>query len=116
VTTDLFPAITGEVINAKTIESYRVVEDHTNDFCTVVPSKLIQEKFASYTAGKTPDKVLQGAPYNEAEFEEKYFEGLPSEKYGKIISVTKEMIHFDKTRQVMVSVRATHVARSSNII
>ena len=105
VTSDLFPQLTSQLINSATIESYKELADYTDIFCTVVPSKLIEEKFAGANAGKTPDKILEGSSYPESEIDEKYVTALPSEKYGRIISVTREMIHFDSVGLVLQKAR-----------
>jgi len=100
VTSDLFPKITGELINAKVVAAYEAAPIIGNKLVTEVPSKLKTETVTGFESIDTPDEVPEGAPYAEAEFGEKYVT-IDNKKYGRIVSITEEMIHFDQTGQVL---------------
>ena len=101
VTSDLFPQITGELIHSKVIEGYKSQTAIGDELVTVVNSKNEQEVIAGFTAGQQSDRVLEGTSYNDSTIGEKYVQALPAEKYGRVISITEEMIYFDKTLSVI---------------
>jgi len=100
VSSDLFPTLTGEIISARIIEGYKSVAMIGDQLVTVVPSKLKTATIGGFTATVGPDAVLEGAAYNDSQFEEKWVQ-ISHTKYGKIISVTEEAIYFDSTGQVL---------------
>ena len=101
VSSDLFPVITGEIISARVIEGYQSVDMVSDQLVTTVPSKLMIDTIAGFTAVGGPDVVLEGQPYNERAFEEKYVT-IPHVKVGDIIRVTEETILFDQTGQILI--------------
>ena len=101
VSSDLFPVITGEIISAKIIEGYKSVAMIGDQITTVVPSKLKTATIAGFTASVGPDVVLEGAAYNSSQIEEKWVQ-ISHTKYGRIIDVTEEAIHFDQTGQLLL--------------
>jgi len=101
VSSDLFPVITGEIISAKIIAGYESIRKIGDQLTTTVTSNLKIANYAGFTAASGPDKVLEGAPYNDSGLEEKWSQ-ISHTKYGRIISVTEEAIKFDQTGQLLV--------------
>jgi len=100
VSSDMFPKITGEMINSALIKAYATVNTIGEKLTTTTPSKMEVETYGGFDAAEGPEFVAQGAPYNDSNMGEKYVT-IPHRKYGRIISVTEEMIYFDKTGQVV---------------
>lgn len=101
VTSDIFPIITGELINAKVLDAYKAAPTIGDQLVTTVPSKLELERFAGFTAAETPEQVPEGMGYNYANVGEKYVT-ITNAKYGKLIAVTEEAIFFDRTGQLLM--------------
>lgn len=100
VSSDLFPTITGEIISSKIIEGYESINKVGDQLVTTMGSKMKIANYAGFTAASGPDKVLEGQGYNDSQFEEKFAQ-ISHTKYGRIISVTEEAIHFDQTGQIL---------------
>ena len=95
-----FPKITGELINSKVIAGYEGLDLVGDKLVTTVPSKQRVETFAGFTAVEAPDEVGEGQDYNDSTLTEKYVT-ITNEKYGRLISITEEMIYFDQTGQIL---------------
>lgn len=104
VSSDLAPVITGEVINAKIIQAFNEQDLIGDKLCTTIPSKYKTDKITGWEAVPMPDAVPEGAEYNESDFAEKYVESTNA-KFGRLISVTEEMVKFDQTRSVLEHAR-----------
>ncbi len=100
VSSDMFPKITGELINAKVIDAYQAQPTIGDQITTTVPSKLKTETVAGFDAVETPEEVQEGRDYNDSDMGEKYVT-ITNKKYGRILSITEEMIYFDQTGQVL---------------
>ncbi len=100
VTSDAFPKITGELINAKIINAYDSVEKIGDDLCVTIPSKLKIDTIAGFTEVEAPREVPEGHEYDDSTMTEKYVT-VHNKKFGLILSVTEEMIYFDQTGQVL---------------
>ena len=72
VSSDLFPTIMGQVISQKIVDSYQIAATIGDELTTTVPSKLKTENIPGFTATKAVGEVLEGQPYNDSQFEEKY--------------------------------------------
>jgi len=101
VSSDMFPKITGELISSTLIKAYDAVNTIGQLLTTTVPSNLEIDTIAGFTGSENPEAVQQGAPYNDSDIQEKYVT-IPHQKYGRIISITEEMIYFDRTGQIIV--------------
>ena len=101
VSSDMFPKITGELINITLIKAYDAVAGIGDSLCTTVSSKMEIETYGGFTAVEMPEEVQQGKAYNDSSVGEKYTQ-ISHTKYGRIISVTEEMIYFDKTGQILM--------------
>jgi len=100
VTSDAFPKITGELINAKIINAYDSVEKIGDDLCVTIPSKLKIDTIAGFTEVEAPREVPEGHEYDDSTMTEKYVT-IHNKKFGRILSVTEEMVYFDQTGQVL---------------
>jgi hypothetical protein len=100
VTSDMFPQITGELINAKVIDGYSTAATIGDQLVTTVPSKLEVETIVGFTDVDTPEIVPEAAPYNAGTIGEKYVT-IRNIKYGKLMAVTEEAIMFDRTGQLL---------------
>jgi len=101
VSSDMFPKITGELINRKIIEAYNNVDTIGDKLVTTTKSNMEIETYAGFDEVEMPEKVLQGGAYNDSDMGEKYVT-IPHAKYGRLLSVTEEMIYFDKTGQILM--------------
>ena len=100
VSSDAFPKITGELINAKIISAYDMVPTIGDQLTTTVTSKMKIETIAGFSDVETPDEVPEGHPYGDSTMTEKYVTA-ENRKYGKLITVTEEAIFFDQTGQLL---------------
>jgi len=100
VTSDAFPKISGELINAKVIAAYDRVPTIGSQLTTTVSSKLKVETIAGFTDVESPDEVPEGHPYGDSTMTEKYVTA-ENRKYGRLITITEEAIFFDQTGQLL---------------
>ena len=100
VASSAFPKITGELINSKVMSAYDGVAKIGDQLVTTVSSNVQQETIAGFTEAETPEEVGEGQEYNDSTFTEK-FVTIRNKKFGRMISVTEEMIYFDKTGQIL---------------
>ena len=100
VASSAFPKITGELINSKLIMAYDAVPTIGDKLVTVNKSNVQLEVIAGITAAETPLEVGEGEEYSDSTIAEK-FVTAQNIKYGRMISITEEMIYFDKTGQVL---------------
>lgn len=101
VGTASFPQITAELISNKVIGAYENTPTIGDRLVTVFPAQFEDEKITGFTAVEQPEQVLEGATYTYTEVGEKYVQ-IKSTKYGKLIAITEEMIHFDRTNQILM--------------
>lgn len=99
-----FPKITGELINSRIISAYDAISTIGDQLCTTVPSNVQQETVAGFTDAEGPEEVGENNEYKDSTFTEKYVTGR-NKKFGRLISVTEEMIYFDKTGQILERAR-----------
>jgi len=100
VASSSFPKITGTLINSKIISGYESVPKIGDDLVTTVSSNMQVDTIAGFSDVETPEEVGEGDAYKDSTISEKYVQAQ-NVKYGRMISITKEMIFFDKTGQVM---------------
>ena len=105
-----FPKITGELINSKVISGYEGVTLIGDQLVTTIPSNTRLETMAGFTGAESPDTVGEGQDYNDSTLTEKY-STITNEKFGKLISITEEMIRFDKTGQILT--RASKIGKKA---
>jgi hypothetical protein len=118
--TNLFQTITGALISRRVIDAYNQTDGFIGDqLVTVEPSAVKNEKIAGFTALQGPKEVLEGMPYEEASFGDKYVTTVESKK-GRILSITEEAIHFDQTGELLRRAarigEATRLEREKTIV
>ena len=96
-----FPKITGALINSQLIAAYDHVPTIGDKITTTLKSVHKNETIAGISAVEGPDKVAEQERYKDSSITEKYVTAM-SEKYGRMISITEEMIYFDQTDQVLI--------------
>lgn len=100
VASGAFPKITGTLISSKLISAYDGVTTIGDKLTTVNQSNMQIETIAGFSEAETPEEVGEGMEYSDSTIGEK-FVTAQNVKYGRMISVTEEMIYFDKTGQVL---------------
>lgn len=100
IASSAFPKITGELINSRMIAAYEGVPKIGDQLVTTIPSNVQQETIAGFTETEGPEEVGEGQDYKDSTFTEKYVT-IRNTKFGRIISITEEMLYFDKTGQVL---------------
>lgn len=107
-----FPKITGALINSKIISAYDNVPTIGGQLTQTVKSNVQDETIAGFTEVEGPEEVGEGMEYNDSTISEKYVTAH-NEKFGRMLSVTEEMIYFDKTGQVLM--RANRLGQQAAI-
>jgi len=110
VASSSFPKITGTLINSKIISGYEGVQTIGEDLVTTVSSNMQVDTIAGFSDVETPEEVGEGDAYKDSTLSEKYVTAQ-NVKYGRMLSVTEEMIFFDKTGQIMN--RAMRIGRKA---
>jgi len=110
VASSSFPKITGALINAKIIAAYDGVKTIGEQLVQTIGSNMQIETFAGFSDVETPEEVGEGDEYKDSSLSEKYVTAQ-NVKYGRMISITEEMIAFDKTNQVMT--RSMRIGRKA---
>ena len=95
-----FPKITGALIHAKIMTQYQYKFGNVGILVDEVDSNSQTETIPGFTSGTGMSEVPQGIPYDEGNFGEKYSQ-IKNYKFGHIFSLTKELILFDKTNQLL---------------
>lgn len=101
LTTDLFPRLTGELINTQVIKGYDAVEAIGERLVTEIPSKVYEEKLASLSAMQGPEAVPEGREYSESNWEEGDYVISDNVKYGRLLAISEESIYMDRTGEIM---------------
>jgi hypothetical protein len=104
ITSSAFPKITGELINSRLIAAYESASLIGDELCTTVSSNVQMETIAGFTDAEGPEEVGENQDYKDSTISEKYVTA-DNVKFGRMISITEEMIFFDKTGQVLEKAR-----------
>jgi hypothetical protein len=104
VSSDMFPQITGELINSEVIKGYAIPNLIGDMLCRTVQAQHETERYVGFTASERPKEVLQGAEYESSDLGEKYVT-VTHNKFGRLIDVTEEAIMFDQTSQILTRAR-----------
>ena len=95
--TDLFRAVTAELLGRKVTEGYDAAAGLIGDaLVTVVPAATRGAKLAGFSALPDPLEVGEGTPYEETSFADKYVTAA-EHKVGRVLSLTEELIYTDQT-------------------
>jgi len=105
-----FPKITGALINKKVQEAYDLEYGVGMQLVTKIPSSVKDETIVGFGADNEMKEVSEGVDYEEGSITEKYHM-IKNTKFGRIISLTKEMIMFDQTGQMLL--RAKEIGESA---
>jgi len=108
-----FPKITGALINKKVQESYDLEYGIGDMLVTKIPSSVKDETIVGFGADNVMKEVHEGIDYEEGSITEKYHK-IKNTKYGRIISLTKEMVMFDQTGQMMLKAKEIGEAAKSS--
>jgi len=96
VSSDMFPTINGEIINAAIIGAYNIPGLIGDQLCTTVPGKHEIERFVGFDAVEMPEEVQQGRDYNDSDMGEKYATIQPV-KVGRLLKITEEALFYDQS-------------------
>lgn len=95
-----FPKITGALISKFVQDGYDLEFGIADQLVTVIPSSQKDDIVVGFTAEDTLEEVVEGMPYSEGAFGEKYHK-VYNRKWGRILSLTEEMVKFDQTGQMI---------------
>ena len=98
VSSDMFPTINGEVINAAVIQAYEIPGLIGDELCTTVPGNRELDRIVGFDSVEMPEEVQQGRDYNDSDMGEKWSTVEPR-KFGRLLTITEEAVKFDKTIQ-----------------
>lgn len=98
VRSQAFATLTSTLISSKMIDAYEAVPSVADTLMTIMPNqKLRNQRLAGLThIAASDDEVLEGHPYPETDFSEKYVT-TKEEKRGRILRLTEELMIFDQT-------------------
>ena len=101
VSTGAFPSAVGQLISTMVIEGYTDNSGMIGDqLVSPMNSNLRDERIVGFTHLQAPKEVIEGAPYEDSTFADKYV-GSRQTKRGRLISLTEESIVHDQTGQVL---------------
>lgn len=96
-----FSNITGQLVFTKILEGWEQPGFIGDMLFETVDSKLDGEKFPWLGLIKGEgEKIAPGKEYPETSFGERFINTPSTDKYGMIVSITKEAIFFDRTAQM----------------
>lgn len=100
ISSDMFPNLTGELINSTIIREFEALDTIGNQLCTVTKSNKEIDNIAGFDAVEMPEEVQQGREYNESDWGEKYVTSQ-NKKFGRLLTITEEAVYFDQTSQIL---------------
>lgn len=110
---NLFQTITGALIARQVQDAYDQTSGMIGDqLVTVERSSLRNERIAGFTTMQGPREVLEGMPYEEASFSDKYVTTVEAKK-GRLLSITEEAVHFDQTGELLR--RASRIGEATRL-
>lgn len=93
-----FANVNGQIFYNALIEGYRTEELIGEQLCEVVQTTLPNEKIAGIGAiGDEFQETIEGDAYPEIGLNEQWIETPITQKFGGIVSLTREAIFFDRT-------------------
>lgn len=99
-----FPKITGALINKMVQEAYDLEYGIGFSLVQKFPSSLREETIVGFADDDALREVPEGMPYQEGSITEKYHK-IKNRKWGRLISLTEEMVKFDQTGQLTMRAR-----------
>ena len=104
--TSAFPNITGALIHSRIIDGYTYEVGNLGDLVTEDTAiDYPDSRIAGFGAGDNLDLIPEGKMYEDTILTEKDVQ-VRIGKFGKMIELTREMVLFDKTNQVINRARA----------
>ena len=100
-----FPTITGEILSRAMIEGYNEFPTDANSLVRVEPSNRKVETSAGWTPIGGVSKVKEKGDYPEVDFADEKVVLTENNKYGGIVSLTRESIKFDQTQKLIGKAR-----------
>jgi len=101
VVASAFAYITGELIHKRAIDAY---EPAIGDVAMLVTEDTATEpkvnNIVGFGAGDAPERVPEGAPFQDTELTEKRY-AIKCDKFGRGISITREALLWDQTGQIL---------------
>jgi len=104
ITSSQFPKLTGALIHGTLMRQY---EFNVGDLMSLVSEREStnrEETYAGTTPGERGSHVEEGAPFSTIQIGEKFFQ-IANKKFGKGVELTREMLIFDKTGDVLKRAR-----------
>ena len=109
-----FPKITGALINKVVQEAYELEYGIGDMLVTKIPSSVKDETIVGFSEDMAMQEVEENMAYQEGSIGEKYHK-INNRKFGRIISLSEEMVKFDQTGQmVMRAKRIGEAARGKH--
>ena len=104
VGTSVFPKITGALINKMVQEAYDLEYGVGDQLVTKIQATQRDEYIVGFIDDSSMRAVPELMPYQEGGINEKYHK-IKSQKWGRIVSISEEMVKFDQTGQVVQRAR-----------
>lgn len=95
------PIILANLISKKIIDAYEAYPQNGLKLVEVVPSSLREEVVVGWTAMGQLSEVKENDLYEENIPPDEKYVRIVHKKYGKLLSVTEEIIKFDQTQQFL---------------
>jgi len=100
LTGNSFPLLTGTLISNTIIKGYDLAATVGDMLVDTVKSTQQRDTIAGLTGLENPMEVGEGMEYSDSTITEKYVT-VDHMKFGRLMSLTEEMIYFDRTGQVL---------------
>jgi hypothetical protein len=104
VDTSAFQNILGQVIFSRILQAYNEAGSALDALIRIEPTKFASERIFGMTPilGDVGEHVVhEGEPYPEYGFGEDWIQTPETEKRGGIVSITRELIYFDRTGEAL---------------
>jgi len=105
-----FPKITGALINKVVQDAYDKEYGIGDQLVTKIASSQRDETIVGFAEDNTLEEVPENMPYQEGAITEKYH-NIRNRKFGRIVSLSEEMVKFDQTGQMIT--RAKRVGEAA---
>jgi hypothetical protein len=109
-----FPVITNTLIHSTFIKDYEMNMGNLTQLVTETDSKHREETYAGMTPGDRAGHVEEGAPISEIQIGEKYV-SIPNKKFAKGVALTREMLIFDQTGDLVRYAKANGAELGSSL-
>lgn len=97
-----FSNITGQLIFSKIQQGWDQIPNITDELFELIPTKLDGEKIPGIGRIKDEGSAIHpGKEYPETSFGEQYWQTPSTTKKGQILSITKELVFFDRTGLIL---------------